>query len=197
MCAQLIATADRSQNFVGKFLDKIQGILHKAAISFDDFDEDDITEFTIRPVLKFTTGVEAGAEFEVKWDLRNEVDITKAISILLSKLPKQSASQVLWHVEGQDWNTPLSELIYAGKLICVYGAIEIEQSVSEFLLKDGAHGVTILVDQGLNKLQPQPRFLQNRPLFVLGLVDCVQPIKIRAGAIVLSSRAVFSISRAA
>ena len=197
MCVQLITAVDRNQGLVGKFMDKIQSVLDKVSISADDFDEDDISEFTIKPVLKYTAGMEAGVEFEFKWDLSNEINITKAIWHLFSKLRAEGVSRVIWHIEKQDHNTPLSALVFAGKPVCVCGAIGVEQSANGFLLKDGVHKLCVLLDSNLNKLQPSPRFLDSRPLYVLGMVDCVQPLKIKAGAVLLSTRTVFSISQMA
>jgi len=196
MWADLITSPYRKRNVIGKFLEKFRGLLDKAAISIDDLDENDISEFSIRPVLKLAAGVETGAEFEVKWDLSNKTDISKAVPAFFRILTRLSASQLQWRVEKQDNNTSISKIIYVGMPICVYGNLAGEQSTDdELFIKDGVYKAGVLLNQKINKLQPQLRFLQNRRLFILGLVDGVQPLMIQAGIILLSNRTIISIEQ--
>jgi len=197
ICTQLITASDRKPSSIARVLDRIQAILGKSDVSLGDFDEDSVTEFAIRPVLKSATGVEAGAEFEIKWDLSNELNISKAVRILFSKLPALSASQFLHSAEKQNPNTPATNLIYVGKPVCVYGLMSNEDCPDGFRLMDGMYSVNVILKQGSDKLLSQSSFLQNRRLYVVGLVESVYPLKICSGAILLSNRALLSIERVA
>jgi hypothetical protein len=178
-------------------LDKIQAILGKSGVSWGDFDEDSVTEFAIRPVLKSATGIEAGVELEIKWDLTSELDVSKAVRILFHKLPPLSASQLLHRVEKQSPNTPATSLIYVGKPVCVYGSMGSGDYPNGFCLMDGMYSLNVTLRQDGEKLLSQSSFLQNRRLYVIGLVECVHPLEICSGAILLSNRALLSIERVA
>ena len=197
ICTQLITASDRKPSSIAKVLDKIQAILGKSGVSLDDFDEDSVTEFAIRPVLKSATGIEVGAEFEIKWDLSNEINISKAVRLLFSKLPVWSASQLLHYAEKQNPNTPAKNLIYVGRPVCVRGVIGSETPPDGFCLRDGIYNVNIILKQGSEKLLSQSSFLQDRQLYIVGLVESVCPLKVFSGAILLSNRALLSIERVA
>ncbi|MEM2002882.1 MAG: hypothetical protein QXT77_09580 [Candidatus Methanomethylicaceae archaeon] len=197
MCTKLITASDRKPSSIARVLDRIQAILGQPGISLGDFDEDSITEFAIRPVLKFTTGVEAGVEFEIKWDMSNELNITKAVRVLFWKLPALSASQLLHSAEKQNATTPPASLIYVGKPVCVYGLMDSnsKECPDGFYLIDGIYSVNVRLKQDSDKLLSQSYFLRDRRLYVVGLVESVNPLKICAGAILLSNRALLSIER--
>jgi len=198
MWAKVIAASGRKRGLIANLLGKVQSVLDKVAISLEDLNTYEVNEFTIKPVLKTATVLEAGVECEVKWNLRNEIDIARAVSILFSSLPVESASQLSWHIEKQSPNTSISDLVYVGKPVCIYGVEDCQRSTDEeFLLRDGKYSVKVLLNQGLSNLQSQLSLLENRQLYILGLVDCVQPLRIQAGAILLSNRAVLSVYKVA
>jgi len=191
MYIQLTNVADLHQGVFSR----IEKILRRA-FGIDSLEG--VSEITLKPVAKVTTLVEAGAEVELKWNLGDEVRAADAVLSLFYTLPKESASSLWRRMQNQDRDTKIPELIYPGKPICAYGSAESEKEILEcFQLKDGVHdGMQILLDPRRNKLSRMIDFLGNRRLFVLGIVDDVKPPKIRAGAVILSSRAMFNLKKA-
>ena len=191
---QLIAASDHKPSSIAKMLEEIQTFLCKFGISLEDFDKDNVTEFAIKPVLKSAAAVEVGAEFEIKWDLDNKINNTsKAVLILFYKLSVKSVSELVCHAKRQGPNTPKADLIYVGKPICVYGVLGSDNPSDGPCLIDGSHAVDIILNHDREKLRSQLPFLQNRRLFVIGLIESVYPLKVSSGAILLSNRALYSI----
>jgi len=183
---QVIASIMRDESILAK----LKRIIIGQPLLSGDFTFDGligVDEFVLKPSAKWTLGLEAGADVELKWNLDSDKNTNSAILMLFSAMPIRNLAEVIRQIKSQRSDTPVEDLIYPGMAISICGTIRRKNDLlpNEVRLRDERYSAQVILAQG-HHLDQALRFLRRRPLYVLGIIQTIEKsLTIKAGAVLL------------
>ncbi len=146
-----------------------------------------INEIVLKPKAKLKWPLEAGADFEFKWFVKDNDNIYLLISnlILFFQHKEFEVDQISKKISQQDSSTTTYELIYPGKPVLLRGMLKNKQKIPKerICLHKNNHEAHIILDEYHQFKEIMP-FVRKRNLYVLGQITSVKiPFTLTAGSV--------------
>lgn len=148
-------------------------------------------ELVLRPTVEWVLSAETGAEFEFKWSMASHRNANNIVLMLLAAMPTRDLEEVHRQIKEQRTHTSVERLVHPGMPIKVRGVVRTEKDLmaQEVYLRNHRCSARVLLDDQ-HKLTERMTLLRNRYVYVLGIVQSVKKLTIRAGAILVGEATV-------
>jgi hypothetical protein len=145
-----------------------------------------VNEFVLKPTAEWVLSAEDGAEFEFKWSMASRTNTNNIVLMLLAAMPTRDLEEVHREIKMQRAHTFAERLVYPSMPIKVRGVVRTRRDITaqEMCLRNHKCSARVLLDSQ-HMLSERMTLLRQRHVCVLGIVQSVKKLTIRAGAILV------------
>lgn len=151
-------------------------------------DIEEVDQLVLRPTAEWILSAETGTEFDFKWSLASDRSIDNVVFMLLAALPTKDIDELHRQLKEQQVNASGGRSVYPGMLIKARGVIRGQKDLTAQRLRLRTHRCLARVQlEGRHSLAQEIDLLRKHHIYVLGIIQSVKELTIKAGAVLLGA----------